>query len=89
MAFVSGAVVLILEVLGFRLFAPYFGYSVYVSGTLISLVLLALSIGYYVGGFLADRHSRSPLLAILILAAAAYLSVTVLISLDTELRLKK
>ena len=35
--FFSGAVILILEVLGFRLFAPFFGYSIYVSGTLIGV----------------------------------------------------
>lgn len=54
-AFVTGACVMALEMIGFRLFAPYFGYSIYVTGSLISVVLLAMSLGYLFGGWLADR----------------------------------
>ncbi|NQU79399.1 fused MFS/spermidine synthase [Candidatus Woesearchaeota archaeon] len=71
--FVTGAVILVLEVLGFRLFAPYFGYSVYVSGTLIGVVLLFLSIGYYVGGKLADKYPDEKVMYHLILWSAVYL----------------
>jgi predicted membrane-bound spermidine synthase len=57
-ALVAGAVVMALEMLAFRLYAPYFGYSIYVWGNLIWVVLAALAVGYAAGGWLADR-SRS------------------------------
>ena len=38
------------ELLGGRLLAPYFGSSVYVWGSIITVFMLALSIGYLLGG---------------------------------------
>lgn len=75
--FVSGAAILVLEVLGFRLFAPYFGSSVYVTGTLVGVVLVALSLGYAIGGALADRVPEARVMYAAILAAAAYLALVV------------
>src|SRR5262245_45859803 len=70
--FVTGGAILVLEVLGFRLFAPYFGTSVYVTGTLVGIVLAALSVGYLVGGAVADRWPEERLMYAAILAASAY-----------------
>lgn len=67
--FVSGAVVMALELLGSRLLAPVFGNSIFVWGSLIGVVLAALSAGYYLGGKLADRRPEFQLLSILIFAA--------------------
>ncbi len=71
--FSTGFVILVLEILGFRLFAPYFGSSVYVTGSLIGVVLGALSVGYYLGGEFADRYPRVDLLYGSILAAGIYM----------------
>jgi len=54
--------VMTLEMLGFRLLAPYFGYSIYVWGSLIGIIMLALSCGYAIGGSLADRYPRTSVL---------------------------
>lgn len=54
-AFVSGYLVMGIEFLGLRLLAPDFGYSLYVFGSLIGLVLFALSGGYLLGGWLGDK----------------------------------
>jgi hypothetical protein len=43
--FVSGAVLMSLEIVGSRVLAPYFGNSIFVWGSLISVVLAALSAG--------------------------------------------
>jgi len=54
--FVSGAVLMALEIVGSRVLAPYFGSSIFVWGSLISVVMAALSIGYYWGGWLSARQ---------------------------------
>jgi spermidine synthase len=70
-AFVAGWVVMMLEILGARLLAPYFGYSVYQWGALIGVVLTALTCGYYLGGRIGDgTHARGFLVWALILSAA-------------------
>lgn len=53
--FAGGAVLMALEILSSRLLAPRFGSSVYVWGSIISVFLAALSVGYWWGGRLADR----------------------------------
>lgn len=53
--FLCGATVLILEILGARLLAPFFGSTQFVWSSLIAVTLLALSVGYGAGGRLADR----------------------------------
>lgn len=58
-----------LELLGSRLLAPVFGNSIFVWGSLIGVVLAALSAGYYLGGKLADLKPDFRILSILIFAA--------------------
>lgn len=72
--FGSGAVLMALEIVGSRILAPYFGSSVYVWGSLISIFLAALSLGYYLGGIAADRWPRPSVLA-LTLGAAGILTL--------------
>ena len=60
--FVSGAVLLGLEIAASRVVAPYFGNSLFVWGALIGVVLAGLSAGYWAGGALADRLPASWLL---------------------------
>src|SRR5918995_632000 len=50
--FVSGAVLLGVEIAASRVVAPYFGSSLYGWGALIGVVLTGLSVGYWVGGAL-------------------------------------
>lgn len=57
MAFVGGFVIMSLELLGGRILAPYFGSSIYVWGSIITIFMLALSIGYLLGGTWSRRHS--------------------------------
>ena len=44
-----------LELLGGRILAPWFGSSIYVWGSIITVFMLALSIGYLIGGRLSLR----------------------------------
>lgn len=54
--FLTGVAVLIIEVLAVRMLAPFFGTTVYTTSSVISVVLAALSLGYYLGGHMADRY---------------------------------
>ena len=66
--FISGAVLMALEIVGSRVLAPYFGSSIFVWGSLISVVMTALSIGYYWGGWLSAREpSYAKLLMLLVI----------------------
>lgn len=67
--FTTGAAVMVIELLGTRLIAPFYGTSLYVWSALISVTMIALAIGYFVGGFWADRAQRSGLALIISLAA--------------------
>ena len=68
----SGAIVMILELVGARVIAPYFGSSLYVWTAMIGVVLAALSAGYWYGGKLADREpSDVKLMKIIVMAAIA------------------
>lgn len=71
-AFLSGAVFLVLEIVASRVVAPFFGNSIYVWGSLISVFLLALSVGYFLGGILADRLPDFRMLALVIFAAGSF-----------------
>lgn len=70
----AGAVLMALEILGSRILAPSYGSSVYVWGSLISTFLVALSVGYALGGRIADRRpSVAALSSVLSLAAVLML----------------
>ncbi len=62
LVFTAGAVLMALEIAGSRVLAPHFGNSVFVWGSLISVFLTALSLGYYLGGHVADRYPTHLLL---------------------------
>jgi spermidine synthase len=60
--FFTGAAVLIIEIIGTRLLAPFYGANLYSWSALISVTLLALAVGYYLGGRLADSRGSPGLL---------------------------
>ena len=74
----AGAVLMGLEIAGSRVLAPHFGNSVFVWGSLISVFLIALSLGYFFGGRIADRHpSRVLLSAICVLVSLWIFAVAI------------
>jgi hypothetical protein len=74
LAAVVGAASLGAEIAAARLLAPWFGASTIVWANTIATVLVALSIGYAVGGRLADRRPTMDGLCALVLAAAVLLA---------------
>src|SRR5579859_2188785 len=80
MVFVAGSASLALEMAASRLLAPYFGTSLFVWANLIGLILLYLTVGYYVGGRLADRYPYPIVLYALTSIAALLISAIPLIA---------
>ncbi len=74
-AFLAGWVIMMLEILGGRVLAPYFGYSVYQWGALIGVVMAALACGYYLGGRLGDRPGARAFLAWALAASALFVLI--------------
>jgi spermidine synthase len=85
-AFVVGAASLGAEIAAARLLAPYFGASTIIWANTIATVLVALSVGYAVGGRLADRRADLRGLCTIIAVAAALLAVVPFVA-DPFLRL--
>lgn len=78
-AFVSGFVLMAYELVAARLLAPTIGSSVYVWTSVIGTVILALSIGYFIGGRLADKRAQPSDVAWLCLMAATAITSTLLL----------
>mgnify|MGYP005835642833 CR=1 FL=1 len=68
------------EMVGSRILAPTFGSTIFVWGSLIGVFLAALSLGYLVGGRLADRLPRFGLLGAIIAAAGLLVLVVPLLA---------
>lgn len=54
--FLNGFIIMAIELLGGRVLSPYFGTSVYVWGSIITIFMLSLSLGYLWGGRLSSRN---------------------------------
>src|SRR5262249_32256370 len=71
-AFITGGIVMRFEMLGSRYLNPYFGSGIYTWAALISTVLAALTLGYFLGGWLADRTASAAVLGATVLVASLY-----------------
>jgi spermidine synthase len=58
-----------LELVGSRILAPVFGDSIFVWGALIGVVMAALSLGYYMGGRMADRNPSYGFFSMILISA--------------------
>lgn len=76
--FLCGAVVMAYEIIGSRILGPYVGTSMQVWSSIIGIMLLSLSIGYYSGGRIADRYPNYRTLALIIGGAGLFILVTLL-----------
>jgi len=74
-AFVTGAIVMSFEMLGSRYLNPYFGSGIYTWASLISTVLAALCVGYFIGGIAADRYPSTRVLGATVLIGSLYILV--------------
>ena len=76
-AAVTGAGILVVEILGAKMLSPFLGTSHFVWTAQIAVTLIALSAGYYAGGWLVDQSPKLGRLYYAVLGAAVYLAATV------------
>lgn len=87
--FTAGAASLAIEICASRLLAPYFGNSTVVWAVVIGLILVYLSVGYWLGGRIADRHPTPRVLGAILVIAALCIAVLPFVArpfLDLALR---
>jgi len=84
-AFVSGFSIMTIEMLGARIMAPYFGGSISVWGSLITVFMLALSVGYLIGGRLSTRNPNPKTFALFFISAAIF-SIPIIVFADAIMR---
>lgn len=77
-AFVSGFSLMTFELAAARVLAPSIGSSTYIWTSVIGVIIAALSIGYWMGGKMADARNRATDIAWLCLAIAATITMTLL-----------
>ena len=75
LVFVVGACTMGTEIAGARLLAPYFGDSTIVWANTIAIVLVALSVGYWLGGRLADKDPRLSKLCKVVLGGSLLIAI--------------
>ena len=78
--FLSGVSSIGIEITASRLVAPYFGDSTLVWANIIGSTLAFLSLGYWLGGRLADRRPSAPLLFLIVGIAAAFAGIIPLLA---------
>jgi len=75
LVFMTGFCILGVELTAARLMAPFFGTSTLVWANIIGLTLLFLSLGYWLGGRLADRHPRPRGLGLAVIISAVAVAI--------------
>jgi len=55
-SFLEGGAVMIIELLGAKIIAPYYGVSLYVWSSVLGVTLGALAIGYFAGGLISKKY---------------------------------
>lgn len=71
-AFLTGCIIMAFEMVGSRYLSPYFGSGIYTWAALISTVMIAMMIGYYGGGWIADRAPRPAVLGGIIASSSVF-----------------
>lgn len=74
--FVCGAVLMVFELVGSRIIAPYLGSSVYVWTSIIGVIMGSLSLGYWLGGKISDKKPHVKTLSLLIMMGSVLIFFT-------------
>lgn len=75
--FITGASVMILQIIGVRILATQLGTTSVVWSSMIATTIASLAIGYYLGGVLADRGTTQKMRALFVGAAGIMIALVV------------
>jgi predicted membrane-bound spermidine synthase len=79
-SFVEGAAVMIVELLGAKIIAPYYGVSLYVWSSVLGVTLGALALGYFSGGVISRKYPGERSLFTVLLIGAFFTAIAPLIA---------
>lgn len=74
LALLEGCSVLALEILGAKIVASYYGTSLYVWTSVIGVTLIALTLGYYIGGYFSVKKIAKKVLFFNLLLASVFIA---------------
>ena len=72
--FIGGFCVMVMELAGARIIAPFLGSTYIVWTSIIGIIMTALSIGYYLGGKLSDKKTSSFILSFIFFCTGIYIA---------------
>ena len=78
-SFICGGAVMVLEMAGARVIAPYLGTSIVVWTAIIGVILASLSLGYWLGGQAGDKNPSARKLGGIILLGAGFVLLAALV----------
>ena len=76
LVFCSGWFVMLTELVGARVLSPYFGNTIYVWGSVIGIFLLAMAVGYAIGGKVTKRFDSAIVPVTFVAIAGLYVAGT-------------
>jgi spermidine synthase len=79
-SFVEGAAVMVVELLGAKIIAPYYGVSLYVWSSVLGVTLGALALGYFSGGVISRKYPGASSLFTVLLIGAFFTGIAPLIA---------
>jgi len=79
-AFISGASMMILEVMGTRMIEPFLGNSIFTWIGVLSVMMVSLSLGYFLGGRIADRKPHGTYVGLILILSGISVALIPLFS---------
>ena len=73
--FICGAIIMALELIAARVLSPYVGSSNPIWTSIIGVILISMSLGYWLGGKMADKKHSFNILAVIIITSAIMVSI--------------
>ena len=79
-SFIEGGAVMIIELLGAKIIAPYYGTSLYVWSSVLGVTLGALALGYFSGGYISKKYPGEKSLFFVLMIGAFFATIAPLIA---------
>ena len=80
--FVAGAIGMIIELVASRILSPYLGSSNLIWTCIIGMMLAFMSLGYFIGGKISDKHPKRDILSLFLLNVAIFTSLIPILEIN-------